>query len=341
MMKNIVHYALLMVLVIIVLPLAIVRGCSRTEESDPLLPDKRPTEETIIKVYISSEDQVREMPLEEYIKGVVAAEMPADFELEALKAQAVAARTYVYGRVKGLYGSKDDVHKGADICTDHSHCQAWKEKEDAMRSWGIFTAYSNWRKIERAVMETKDVVIVYNDKVINPLFHASSGGRTENVEDVWEGKPVDYLKSVPSYGEEDSPNYIYSTEFKTADIIEILKKEYPDFECNEEDLFSDMEIIDYTEGGRVKNIKIGNINIKGTDVRKLLSLRSANFKIEKVDNDTLKITTTGHGHGVGMSQWGANYLAKKGGAFDEILKYYYLGLELTTIIEYDLKGNIL
>jgi len=339
-MKNIVYYALVMVLVIIILPLIIVRGCGFSEKSDPSIPDKKPAEEVRIKVYINSEDEVREMLLEEYLKGVVAAEMPADFELEALKAQAIAARTYVYGRVKGLYGSKDDKHKGADICTDYAHCQAWKNKSDAMRSWGIFTAYSNWRKIERAVKETKDVIIVYDGMVINPLFHASSGGRTENVEDVWEGKPVDYLKSVPSNGEEESPNYIYPTVFRTADIIDILKKEYPDFECNEKDLFSDIEIIDYTEGGRVKNIRIGNINLKGTDVRKLLSLRSANFKIEKVDNENIKITTTGYGHGVGMSQWGANYLAKKGGACEEIIKYYYLGVELTTIKEYEQKENI-
>ncbi|HHW47937.1 MAG TPA: stage II sporulation protein D [Clostridiaceae bacterium] len=339
-MKNFVYYALLMVLVVIILPLIIVRGCGYSEESDPSIPDKKPVEEVKINVYITSEDQVREMPLEEYVKGVVAAEMPAQFELEALKAQAIAARTYVYGRLKGLYGSKNDVHKGADICTDHAHCQAWKKKEDAMRNWGIFTAYSNWRKIERAVKETKDMIIVYNGKVINPLFHASSCGRTENVEDVWEGKPVDYLRSVPTNGDEESPNYICSTVFKTEDVIAILKNEYPDIECNEKDLFSDIEIIDYTEGGRVKNIRIGNINLKGTDVRKLLSLRSAKFTIEKVDDGNIKITTTGHGHGVGMSQWGANYLAKKGGACEEIIKYYYLGVEITKISEYEQKENI-
>lgn len=334
-MRNIAYYALIMVVIIIILPLIIVRGCSYSDDVET--PDvQQPIEEvkTKINVYISSEDKIKEMLLEDYIKGVIAAEMPARFELEALKAQAVAARTYVYGREKGFFGSKEDEHRGADICTSHKHCQAWISKQEAFEKWGIFSAYRNWTKIERAVMETRDLIILYNDKVINPLYHASSGGRTENIEEVWESNPVDYLKSVVSNGEEESTNYIYTVKIKTEEMLDTLKSKYIDFECNEEDLFGDIKIIDYTEGGKVKTLRIGNIVIKGTEFRSLFNLRSAGFKLEMESKSIIKVTTTGYGHGVGMSQWGANYLAKKGGSFEEIIKYYYQGVNLVKIIDY-------
>lgn len=331
-MKNIAYYALIMVVIIIILPLIIVRGCSYSNETK--IPEvEQPTEEdrATIKVYISSEDQVREMFLEDYIKGVVAAEMPARFELEALKAQAVAARTYAYGRQMGFYGSREGEHKGADICTSHNHCQAWVSKQKAVANWGIFSAYRNWTKIERAVAETKDLIAVYEGKAINPLYHSSSGGKTENIEEVWDCNPVDYLRSVISNGEEDSTNYIYSTKIKIEEMLSILKGKYADLECNENDLYNDIKIIDHTEGGNVKTLSVGNTVIKGTEFRTLFKLRSADFKLEKEDKNTIKITTIGYGHGVGMSQWGADYLAKKGGSFEEVLNYYYQGIALIKI----------
>ena len=335
-MKHVIYYIIVIIIIIVLIPLLIVKGCSSTPQEEA--PPKKKVESIKVKVYISSEDRIQEMDLEEYVKCVVAAEMPADFELEALKAQAVAARTYVYARMKKIYTPKDDSHKDADICTDHTHCQAWISRQDAMKKWGIFKANNNWKKVERAVAETEGTIIIHDGKIVNPVFHSSSGGKTENSEDVWEGVEVSYLRSVPSAGEEVAPNYIYTVTMKNEEFIEAVKKEYPDVIFEKENILEEIEILGHTEGGDVKTIRIGNIEMKGTDLRKILSLRSANFEIEALGDDSVKITTIGYGHGVGMSQWGANHLAKIGGNYEEIIKYYYSGVELTTIENYDKKN---
>lgn len=315
-----------MLIIIVLLPLIIVKGCNYAPEEVP----SKDSASVNIKVYIKSENVTREMPLEEYLKGVVAAEMPADFHLEALKAQAIAARTYAFSRMEKLTGN-DSVHPDADICTDSTHCQAWTTKDAMMKKWGFFAGLQNWNKIQRAVDDTAGVIITYNGSLANPVFHASSGGRTENAENVWAGGPVAYLKSVSSEGEEASPNYIFTQDFKNTDFVNKLKAAYPDIKLSGKDPFQEIKVLSYTPGGRVENIKIGNITLKGTDVRKVFGLRSANFKIEKGTGEALKITTQGYGHGVGMSQWGANALAKKGAMYEEIIKYYYQGVNLDTI----------
>ena len=328
-MKRVINFTIIIFAVIIFLPLLIVKGCSSGVD------DNSPGQQQAgikIKVYINSQNVVKEMSLEEYVKGVVAAEMPADFEMEALKAQAVAARTYALGRMKRMYTSaRDDSDKGADVCTDPGHCQAWVSKQQAMKKWKIFSAYRNWSKIESAVKSTENIVITYQGTIINPVFHSSSGGRTENSEDVWGGAAVPYLKSVPSSGEESSPDYKSTTSFKTSEFISKLKSEYPKIKLNSKDILKDIKVLNRTEGGGVNTIKVGNLTLKGTDFRALFSLNSTKFSIEKGSGDTLKITCIGNGHGVGMSQWGANSLAKNGGSYEEILKYYYTGINLGTI----------
>lgn len=321
-----------MITVTIIIPMLIVRGCNTV--LDDVKPEgKAEKAQTKIKVYIKSEDRVEEMPLESYVKGVVAAEMPIDYEPEALKAQAVAARTYAYGRMINLYTVKDDKHCGAQVCTDFNHCQSWIKQDDIMKKWGSINALANWKKIETAVKETENILILYDNKPINPLFHTNSGGRTENAEDVWDGTETPYLKSVQSDGEEEDKGYKVVTAFKEKDIIDKIKVQYPDIKLNEDDLLSNFSIQELSEGGRVKTMKIGDVSLKGTDLRRILSLRSTNFKIEKGNKGELNITTIGFGHGVGMSQCGANYLAKNGGTFEEILKYYYKGVSLGKIKE--------
>jgi len=334
-MKKIIYYSFLMIIIIILIPMLIVGSCNFEKPEGSKKPMEQADEGKKLKVYITPEKKVREMQLEEYIEGVVAAEMPAEFELEALKAQAVAARTYVYARFKKIYTPSDDIHEGADICTDPTHCQAWVSESDAKKRWGIFSAKKYWNKIERAVSETENIVIIFDDQIINPVFHSNSGGRTENAEDVWIGDGVPYLKSVTSSGEEACSEYKCEVLVKIEDFVGIVKKQYPDIKLNEKNILDDIKILDYTDSERVKSIKIGSVELKGTEFRKLFSLRSTNFKIEKGNDDSIKITTLGNGHGVGMSQWGANYLAKNGGTYEEILKYYYSGVELITIEEYE------
>lgn len=337
-MKKLIYYAGIMIAIVVLLPLIIVKGCAPSAPT-PIPPTPPPVKEVIeeeikIQVYNPLLENLQEMELEEYIMGVVAAEMPADFSLEALKAQAVAARTFAYGRMAGVYSSKSGVHDGADICTESSHCQAWTEKEASMKKWGILFASRNWGKIERAVNETKGLIVVYQGSIANTLFHSSSAGKTESVEEVWTGSPVPYLQSVESTGEEASKGYITSKLFTAEQIAKELRKKYPENEFDQ-DIAESMEILDYTIGGRVKTLKIGNITMKGTEFRTLLGLRSACFEIEQAGDGKIKITTTGHGHGVGMSQWGADALAKRGGTFREILEHYYTGVDVITIQRYE------
>lgn len=331
-MKKILYYTALMVLIVILLPAIIVRGCGPAPPQKPPAPEI-PEKVYEITVYNKDTKLTEVMDLEEYIKGVVAAEMPADFDLEALKAQAVAARTFAYGRMSGAYRSKQGVHDGIDICTDSTHCQAWMSAESAKKRWGILFASRNWSKIERAVNETKGLIIVYQGDVINALFHASSAGRTENAEDVWEGKSVPYLRSVAS-SDGSSKGYITTVTISEDELTEKLQEAYPEEELPES-LADDIEVIDITEGGRVKTLRVGNIIMKGTEFRSLLGLRSACFSISSGDEGQISITTTGHGHGVGMSQWGANALAKTGGTFSEILRHYYTGVDIVSISDHE------
>jgi len=323
-----------MLLIIILLPLFIVGGSGSRPESGSPSPGKQETAKAKrIKVYINQEKKVREMDLEEYIKGVVAAEMPAEFEMEALKAQAVAARTYAYR--KKVSAPAAEEHYGADICTDSTHCQAWVSKEEAMKKWDEASASRYWDKIERAVEETRNFIITYNDNVANPVFHSNSGGKTENSEDVWEGAAEPYLRSVFSQGEDDSSQYKTEVVLKIKDFCDTLKKQYPDIKLDTKDILKNIHIVEYSEGGRVKTLRIGNIDIKGTEFRSMFGLKSTNLKIEASGNDSLKITTYGYGHGVGMSQWGANYMAKSGSRFDQIIKHYYQGVSIQTIDAYE------
>ena len=280
---------------------------------------------------VNEDKKIRELDLEEYLIGVVAAEMPAEFAVEALRAQAVAARTFAYGRIKDLYKSEDDVHSGANLCTNFAHCQAWISKEEALKKWSESTAEELWNKIKDSVKDTEGLIIVYNGTITNPVFHSTSGGKTENAEDVWDVGPVAYLKSVVSEGEETSPSFKTISTLNASAFCKTLKACYPDIKLNEKDVFKDIKVLEYTEGERVKTIKIGNLTLKGTDVRNVFSLKSANFELEKDEKGMIKITTYGYGHGVGMSQWGANSMAKNGATWEDIIKHYYIGVDIDTI----------
>lgn len=333
-MKKLIYYAGIMLIAVVILPMLVVKGCGPSPEKPPAMPEQQKTEGIPIVVYDTGNDTEMEMDLEEYLKGVVAAEMPAEFAIEALKAQAVAARSFAYGRITGTYKSKEGVHDPKGLCIDPSHCQAWKSKADAMKGWGVLFAARNWAKIERAVDETRGIIAVYDGKIANTLFHSNSGGRTENSEEVWDGVSVPYLRSVDSGDDKSTKDYKAVVTVKLDELGKKLAAAYPGTKPVK-NIAASMKIVDYTTGGRVKTLEIGNISMKGTEFRSLLGLRSAKFTFERSGADALKITTYGYGHGVGMSQWGANALAKKGGTFDEILKYYYTGIGLETIDKFN------
>ncbi len=329
-MKKVCLYIVLMFLIIIFIPMLFIRDFSIIQQQSSSTVDKSKKVLTV-NVYFADQKKIVKMNLEDYIIGVIAAEMPASFEMEALKAQAVAARTYALGRAAKLYGSSETAHDGADVCTSPGHCQAWVSKDTAMRRWGLFSSFKYWNKICKAVSDTSGEIIEYNSVIINPLFHSNSGGHTENVEDVWAGTATPYLRGVESPGEDTFSEYKTEVVLEQEDMVKRLKLFYPDLKLKSKDILSDTEIKKYSSGDRVMEMKIGNITIKGTDFRKVFQLKSANFKLSKLADGRVAVTTIGYGHGVGMSQCGANYLAEKGYTYSNILKYYYQGVTLNKI----------
>jgi len=285
---------------------------------------EQPPEESedIISVYVTSEDKVVEMSKSQYLKEVVSAEMPADFHIEALKAQAVAARSYLTSRMNAYKQSeKPKEHKGADICTDPTHCKAWISQEKRMESWGD-SAKSNWDKISRAVDETSGQIITYNNEVISAVFHSTSSGRTENSKDVWGGDRP-YLVSVESPGDLYSPKYKSEKSISVEEFKKTISNNIENVDFNKE-LVGEIE---RSEAGGIITISVGGVEIKGSKLRTLFDLRSTNINVT-VTGDTVNFDVTGYGHGVGMSQYGANYLANQGTNYIDILKTYYQGVEI-------------
>ena len=280
--------------------------------------------EKAIQVYFKDEDAVKDVNLEEYLIGVVAGEMPATFETEALKAQAVAARTYIINREKANNEESLKLHKGAAICTDPTHCKAYVSLEKTKENWKEQWE-ANYNKIKKSVDDTKGIIITYNDEPISAVFHSTSSGKTENSEDVWGGS-VPYLKSVDSEGEELSPRYTSTVEVTITDFQNKLKQKKSDIQFSQEKE-KWVEGIENAESGGVKTIKIGGQTFKGTEIRELFGLRSTHFTLG-FQNDKIVFHVTGNGHGVGMSQYGANYAASQGAGYEEILKKYYQGVVL-------------
>lgn len=225
--------------------------------------------------------------------------MPITFEIEALKAQAIVARTYTMYKLKNNQG----VHENADMCDNINCCQAYKTKEYAFISWSDDEENEKWQKLESAVNDTKGLAITYSGEIIEAFFHSHSGGKTENIKYVWGDVEIPYLKSVDG---NESDLYQDTKKFTKLEFKELIKSKIPDYDVKN----SKIQIEDYTGSGRVNNLKIDNIEIKATDLRNLLGIRSTNFRIEE-DDENIIFYTVGYGHGVGMSQYGANQMAKE------------------------------
>lgn len=277
-----------------------------------------------IKLLHKKTGAIEDVPIDTYLCSVVSAEMPADFQLEALKAQAVVARTYT------IYKIKNKKHDNADICDDSTCCQAWISKEDRLARWEESKRESNWQKIEQCVNETKGKIVTYNNEPINAFFHSNSGGKTEVPVNVWGGgSNMPYLQSVQTAGEEGYSQYNSEVSFSEEELLNKLKTKYGDIQIdfsNQEDL----KIVEWTDSGRVKTVKFGNHNISGVEVRTLLKLKSTNFEI-KQENGTIKFTVKGYGHGVGMSQTGADSMAKEGKKYEDIIHHFYANVEIKDI----------
>ena len=315
-MKKVIIYILTFMCVIFILPSICTKrqdlsvSYAETEEAENTVQEEEETPKyeyskyATIKLYHTKTSEVEELSLDEYLYGVVSSEMPANFEKEALKAQAVVARTYTLYQIINSNGK----HGEAGICDDSTCCQAWISKDDRMAKWDANEAEANWEKIVVAVDSTQGQIITYNGEPIDAFFHSNSGGVTETAANVWGGTNYPYLQSVETSGEDGYSQYNSEVEISKEELIEKLKQKHSDISINfdEQDC---IKIIEYTESGRVKTMKFGNVEIAGTEVRSLLGLKSTNFSFEITEN-SIKFFVIGYGHGVGMSQTGADSMAK-------------------------------
>jgi len=285
------------------------------------------TDTQIVSVYNVKEKKLCSLTLEDYLISVVAGEMPASFELEALKAQAVAARTFTAKRMRNLGGSGCGDHTGADVCTSSAHCQAYCSVEDMKTKWGS-SFDENYAKIKNAVDETGGQILTYNGKPIDAIYHSNSGGMTEDVENVY-AQALPYLRSVSSPGEESFNKYTGEVTVSISEFIEIIEQRRSGVRLSQSGLSGEVQILSHFESGRVDKIKVGNAEFTGKDFRSMFGLNSTNFTIS-IENE-VKFTTKGFGHGVGMSQAGADAMAQSGSDYKEILHHYYTDVDFSVL----------
>lgn len=273
------------------------------------------TESTLSMMFLDEEGNFSSMGLDEYLVGAVLGEMPADFELEALKAQAVAARTYAWKT--HLSGVK---HDNGAVCGNYACCQAYISEEQYLANGGLA---KNIEKIRTAVLETSDLVLTYDGNLIEATYFSCSGGKTEDAVAVW-GNDFPYLRSVESPGEEHAVWFTDEAVFDRSQLETALGISLPE---NPENWFGE---ITYTNGGGVETIRIGDELFSGTKLRGLLRLRSTAFEVTVRDCAAV-FHTRGYGHRVGMSQYGADAMAVRGADYTEILAHYYPGTALMTL----------
>lgn len=331
-MKLIGLYILFIVIMTILLPITLTKGCevvysnNKGEKTETITNAEEINGEKIIKIYNVETEKVEEIKFEEYIKGVVAAEMPAGFYIEALKAQAVAARTYAYYRLN-KYSEGHPDHMDTAICNS-IHCQAYITKSKLREVKSEKWMYEYWAKIEEAVDTTKGEIITYKGKPIEPLFHSTSGGKTENSEDYFVSA-IAYLRSVDSPYEENAPRFTSTKKYTIAEFIKKIKNNYSDVSLTKSNLKEKIEAIEKSESGRIKKLRLDKRIISGRDFRSIFDLDSTNFTITvHTKSDTIEIKTKGFGHGVGMSQYGANGMAENGKDYKKILTHYYTDVEI-------------
>lgn len=336
-MKKIGYLVTFVMIIVIVIPIIIIGGIgpgikfSITPQIQSVIERAIPKTTKISKVdYINVfiKDKIVKMKLEDYITGVVAAEMPVKFNIEALKAQAVTARTYAVAKMLVLGGKGCVRHKGADVCSE-IHCQAYLSKEERLKSWKQTEAEANWAKISSAVKATEGQIICYNNKIADGVkYFSTSNGRTENSINVF-GYKAPYLISVSSSNEEEAPNYKSSIIMSKINFVAILNKIDKGMDKFSTNALK-VKSVDMTDGGRVNRIKIGQYEFSGQQIRQAYNLKSTDFSLT-FDKNNAHFEVKGYGHGVGLSQWGANEMGKRGSNYISIVKHYFTGTKLENI----------
>ncbi len=309
---------------VILLPaLLVVPFSDKKETAAEPTPKEKPKEDpvTSINVFRNQTNTIETVNLEDYVVGVVAAEMPANFEMEALKAQALTARTFV---TKTLTAQKKKGTPAKADITDTVNDQVYLSDEELRAQWG--TQYEEKRKrIQEAVQATKGQILTYKDELITPSFFSTSNGYTENSEDYWQNE-LPYLRSVESPWDKDSPKYLQETKMALSEFERLLGIQVG----SKTDIG---QIVSRTDGKRIAQVKIGGKTLSGKEVREKLNLKSSDFTWYRTGNEIV-ITTKGYGHGVGMSQYGANGMAQEGKTYKEIVAHYYKDVKINEATAY-------
>ncbi len=300
-----------------------VEQSNQTTETIVSSKETKPTAtEQEIKVYMTDEKKVLAVPLENYVMGVVAGEMPLEFELEALKAQAIAARTYILRRLE-LGPDKEMKQIGADVTNTVKH-QVYLSDEELQKRYGTTEQQQYLNKLRQAVEETKGEVMTYEGKAIEASFFSTGNGYTEKAADYW-GSELPYLQSVASPWDKESPRFEQQFTLTKQELYQKLGLSGKQARAK-----LSMKIQERTEGKRIASIVINGQSFSGREVREKLGLASSEFKW-KISKDEIVFTTLGYGHGVGMSQWGANGMAKEGKRAEDIVQHYYKGITIEQV----------
>ncbi|XHU85548.1 stage II sporulation protein D [Peribacillus muralis] len=317
-----VAFVIIMIPAVLVLPFS--NDKTSGELAEKLVKEKKENSEVSanevgtveVAVYRTTAKKIEKVAMESYLTGVVAAEMPADFEEEALKAQALTARTYIVNQL--ISKSKLGLPDGADVSDTIMH-QVYLNNDELKKQWGS-DYKSKMKKINKAIKETEGQILTYEGKPITATFFSTSNGYTENSEDYWQAD-FPYLRSVSSpWDKEESPKFYNKVVVNTADFEQKLGVS----------LSSGTTIgtvVERTSGNRVGIVDIGGKKLTGKQIREKLGLTSSDFNWER-QGQRIVITTKGSGHGVGMSQYGANGMAREGKSYEDIVKYYYKGVEV-------------
>ena len=274
-----------------------------------------------------STGEIHVVSLRDYVRGAVAAEMPASFHPEALKAQAVAAHTFALHQHMAQRRSPDPALRGADFSADPSNRRGYVTEQVAREIFGI-NEDENWEKITNAADSVLHLILKYDYEPIVAAYHAMSAGGTEYAGNVWTGS-APYLIPAPSAGDLQAPGFETRESFSADSLRETFWEAYPDIEFEWEPS-GWMEVLERSSSGYVTTIRVGDTRLRGIDVRRALYLRSHHFEIEQ-NNGAFTFTVRGYGHGVGLSQRGADYMARQGAGFEEILANYYTGARLYRI----------
>ena len=282
--------------------------------------------DTWISVWDHSARVVRRLSLQDYLVGVVAAEMPASFELEALKAQAVAARTYTLRRLTSDAERMASEHPGgAQICTDPSHCQAWSSREQLVGKWGAAAYLPNIRKVIAAVESTYGLAMTYNRQLIDAVYHSCCGGMTEDAAEVW-GRSIPYLVPVACECGRRGVELAETRAVDNAYLLAALGIGARDVPA----MASGVRVAARTGADRASIVSVYGVPVSATQLRQALSLKSTRITISS-EGGKIIFRTTGYGHGVGMCQWGVAGMAERGDTFDKILRHYYTGVGIQRI----------